>query len=511
MDLILNTKQTEASKKLKEFVAQNVYNYFYLFGVAGSGKTLLLSKIIFFLLEEKLIDYAYVCAPTHVALNVIETYFKTNFTEDNQKLLLEKIRFFTIHKLLEFKATISNKTGSKMFASNKESKYLKTASNRLVIIDECSMLGDNIMKEIDKYIELYALKIVFLGDQNQLRPVLSSTKSLVFVSVPKKYPYHILLDEIMRTKSPAIKGISKIIREWDPEDKSVKLVELLLPIHKIKTKPTAFKLYHKKDDYINSTWFKYVVKKIKENCVPVILTWRNAPAEWYNKIIREHIHKSTTDLINYHIGDCVMFSNFYATTELEDTKSTVFYTSNVIKILEINSEKTKLIDWSLIKLGTDKTTPLPTVSAYKTLLKKLNKFQTEFIVDTCVAVKMHTNPDDSNIDTNSCTVKTINRAEIKSYNELLKSIKEHLEFFFEKYKSEEISSVLWKAFHKNLIDPYAQLNFGYSMTTHKAQGSTFSAVLLDFADITSNPNIEEMQESLYTASTRASNELGFII
>lgn len=510
MNLSFNTKQTEAVKKLKEFVNQTAYNYFYLFGYAGTGKTLIMSKIIIFLLEENLIDCAYICAPTHIALNVLETYFKINFTENNQKLLLEKIKFLTVQKLLGFKATISNHTGSKVFKSNKESKYLKTISNRLVIIDECSMLGKNIVTEIDKYIELYALKIVLLGDEKQLRPPTES-KSLIFTNVPKKYPYHILLDEIMRTKSPAIKGISKIIREWDPEDKSVKLVELFLPIHKIKTKPTAFKLYHKKDDYINSTWFKYVVKKIKENCVPVILTWRNASAEWYNKIIREHIHKSTTDLINYHIGDCVMFSNFYATTEIEDTKSTVFYTSNVIKILEINSEKTKLIDWSLIKLGTDKTTPLPTVSAYKTLLKKLNKFQTEFIVDTCIVIKMHTNSDDFCIDTNSCTVKTINRAEIKFYNELLKSIKEHLEFFFEKYKSEEISSVLWKAFHKNLIDPYAQLNFGYSMTTHKAQGSTFSAVLLDFADITSNPNIEEMQESLYTASTRASNELGFII
>jgi hypothetical protein len=510
MDLAFNTKQTEAIKKLKEFVNQKAYNYFYLFGYAGTGKTMCIALTVLNLLENGLIDCAYVCAPTHVALNVLETYFKTNFTTDNQKLLLEKVRFFTIHKLLEFKATISNKTGSKVFKSSKESKYLKTLSNQLVIIDESSMIDKPIIKEIDKYIELYALKVIMLGDSNQLRPVLSDSKSLIFTNVPKKYPYHILLDEIMRTKSPSIKQVSKIIREWDPENKSIKLVESLLPIHKSKIKPTTFRLYHKKDDYANTTWFKYVVKKIKENCVPVILTWRNAPAEWYNKIIRQHIHKSTKDLINYHVGDCLMFSNFYASQEIADIKSTVFYTSNIIKVIEINSEKTKLIDWSLIKLGTDKT-PLPIVSAYQSLLKKLNKFQTEFIVDTFMAIKMHTNPDDMNINTNSCTVKTINRAEIKSYNELLKSIKEHLEFFFEKYKSEEISSVLWKAFHKNLIDPYAQLNFGYSMTTHKAQGSTFSAVLVDFEDVTSNPNIGEMQESLYTASTRASGELGFLI
>lgn len=509
MDLAFNTKQTEAVKKLKEFVNQKAYNYFYLFGYAGTGKTMTIALTVINLLENNLIDCAYICAPTHVALNVLETYFKTNFTEDNQKLLLEKIKFLTIHKLLEFKATISNQTGSKVFKANKESKYLKTISNRLVIIDESSMIPINIVKEIDKYIELYALKVVLLGDINQLRPV-GESKSLIFKNVPKKYPYHIILDEIMRTKSPNIKEVSKIIREWDPKDKSIKLVELFLPIHKIKIKPTTFKLYHKKNDYVNTTWFKYVVKKIEENCLPVILTWRNTPAEMYNKLIRQYIHKSTADLINYHVGDCLMFSNFYASPEVEEIKSMVFYTSNVIKITEINSKKTKLIDWSEIKLGTDKT-PLPIVSAYQKLLRKLNNFQTEFIVDTCVAIKIHNNPDDLDSNINSCIIKTINRSEAKSYDELLKSVKEHLEFFFEKHKSEEISSVLWKAFHKNLIDPYAQLNFGYSLTTHKAQGSTFNSVLVDFDDIIQNPNIGEMQESLYTASTRASNELGFLI
>jgi len=516
MNFALNVKQTLAVQQLNEFINQSAYNYFYLFGHAGSGKTMTISKTIIDLLERKLIDRAYVAAPTHVALNVLESYFKTNYTADNQKVLLDKIKFMTIHKLLEFKASISNETGSKVFKSTKESKYLKHVSNRLVIIDECSMISADMLKEITKYIELYMLKVIFLGDEAQLRPV-NEGKSLVFLPVPKQYPYHIVLDEIMRTKSDSIKTVSQIIRQWNPLDKSVNLTKLLLPVHNIKTKPRSFKLYHKNDDYINTTWFKYIVEKIKVNIMPVILTWRNAPAEYYNKIIRQHIHQ-TADLTNYKTGDCLMFNNFYISPEIGEMESVRFYTSNVIKIISMKSAKIKLIDWALVNLK-----PVPTkddavpitistqiVSAYNTLLRKLNKFQTEFIVDSFIAEKIHNNPDDLDAHLNQCIVKTINRSELKAYGELLKSVKEHLEFFFKKYNSEEISSVLWKSFHANLIDPYAELNFGYSITTHKAQGSTFDTVLVDFDDIVQNPNVGEMQEALYTASSRAANELGFL-
>jgi hypothetical protein len=504
----LNNKQSEAIHKLDQFATQDKDRYFYLFGYAGAGKTYIISRSVISLLEHKLIDCAYVCAPTHVALNVLESYFKTNFDNDEQKELLKKIKFLTIHKLLEFKPSISNETGTKVFRATKESKHLKQMSNKLVIIDECSMISKSMVQEIDKYIQQYYLKIVFLGDIAQLRPV-SESKSLVFNLLPLDYAYHIILDEIMRTKSPSIKLVSKIIREWDPNNKSVTLCNMLLPIHKQPETPKSFRLYHKNDDYANTTWFKYVVKKISLDTMPIILTWRNATADFYNQIIREHIHQ-TTELENYKEGDFLMFNNFYASLDIGDEPGLRFYTSNVIKIIKIKSKKRRLIDWTQITINSDKVSA-PIMTACNTLLRKLNKFQTEFIVDKCIANKIHNNPDDTNNIGKACIILTINRSNLAQYYDLRKTVQEHLEFFFHKYKSEEVSSILWQAFHKNLIDPYADLTFGYSITTHKAQGSTFDIVLVDFDDVVQNRNIGEMQEMLYTSSTRASAELGFLL
>lgn len=506
MDIKFNTKQKSAYKKLNEFIDQDVNNKFYLFGPAGTGKSVIISKIIIELLERKIIDYAYLTAPTHCALNILEKYFKTNYKDDNQKIL-NKIKFMTIHKLLEYKASISNETGDKIFKSEKESTYLKSKQKRLIIIDECSMLSSTIVKDIDKYIELYSLKVIYLGDQMQLRPVNSDSKSLIFTSIPEKYPFHITLTEIMRTKSPSIKNISQIIREWNSKDKSISIINQCIPEHELKMIP--FRLYHKKDDYVATTWFKYVVEKIKENTVPIILTWRNASAKYYNQIIREHIHK-TKKLSNYMVNDCLMFNGFYASPEIDNIPSVRFYTSNVIKINEVVSEKKLLIDWNDIKLKNINKIPSSVLTAYYKLIKKLSNFPSEFIVDTFSAVKIHNNPDDLDIN-QLCIVKTINLSEISEYTELIKSIKTQLEFFFAKYKSEEISSALWKKFHQKLIDPYAELNFGYSITTHKAQGSTYEIVLVDFEDIKRNPNVPEMHEAFYTATTRASKELRFLI
>jgi hypothetical protein len=501
----LNLQQAEAIHKLDQFATQDTDRYFYLFGYAGTGKTYLISRSVMSLLEHKLIDQAYVCAPTHVALNVLESYFKTNFDTIEYKELLKKIKFLTIHKLLEFKPSISNETGSKIFKAGAESKHLKSPSNKLIVIDECSMISQSMVKEIDKYIQLYYLKVIFLGDIAQLRPV-SEPKSSVF-TVPPNYTYHIVLDQIMRTKSASIKEVSKIIREWDPTDKSVNLCKTLLPIHQI-TSPKSFRLYHKKDDYANTTWFKYVVKKIAEDTMPIILTWRNVMSDYYNQIIRQHIHQ-TTDLANYKIGDFLMFNNFYACPDMGE-EQVRFYTSNVIKIIKIKSKKRRLIDWSQVVIKSDKI-PGVIMNACNMLLRKLNKFQTEFVVDKFIACKIHNNPDDVDNIGKSCIVLTINKSNLSAYYDTRKIVQEHLEHFFKKYKSEEVSSILWQAFHKNLIDPYADLNFGYSITTHKAQGSTFDVVLVDLDDIVKNPNIGEMQEALYTSSTRASAELGFLL
>ena len=505
----LNQKQKLADKKFTQFLSQSTEKYFYLFGYAGTGKTFLISKLIVEALEENLIECAYVCAPTHVALNVLESYFRSNFTSEEESL--KKIQFMTIHRLLEFKSVISNETGAKVFKPTTKSKIMSDRTNKLIIIDECSMIPSAMVNAIDAYANTYGLKIVFLGDSAQLPPV-PEPQSLVFAKVPENYAFHIVLDEIMRTKSASIKTASKAVRSWGSKSMSTgtstqtltNLVDSLVPIHRSKVTPRTFKLFHKKSDYKSASWFAYVIDKIESGSIPIILTWKNATANMYNQIIREHIHGTTDDLANYKVNDFMIFNNYYESVPIADILPTRFYTSNQIKIVGTRSAKKTLVDWSAYRVASASN---PVERARNTLLKKFESLGSAFVIDTLSVNKIR----EGEIRKKLYVINTISRTDLPAYTELIKNVRKHLEHFFLRHKSVKHSSALWKMYHKILLEPYAEINFSYSMTTHKAQGSTFGISGIDFEDITQNPNVSEMWRALYTAMTRASVELFVVL
>ena len=226
MGVTLNDKQKIAVKKIDQFLSQSAEKMFYLLGYAGTGKTFLMGQIIKGLLATKRINYFYVCAPTHTALNVIESSLKSNLSVTEQVEFITNINFMTIHKLLEFRPVIATEDGSKVFKSTRESKFLKQLEDKLIVIDECSMISAEMMITLKKYTDMYPIKIIFMGDRKQLPPV-HEVESQIFMSIPKKYDYYVLLDEIMRTKSPEIKNVCKIIRDWNQTDN---ILKTLLPI-----------------------------------------------------------------------------------------------------------------------------------------------------------------------------------------------------------------------------------------------------------------------------------------
>jgi len=71
------------------------------------------------------------------------------------------------------------------------------------------------------------------------------------------------------------------------------------------------------------------------------------------------------------------------------------------------------------------------------------------------------------------------------------------------------ASKQWSAYNK-WLDKFAEVISPYSITTHMAQGSTYPTVFIDLPDIMKNKNFSEMIRILYTASSRASEELIFL-
>ena len=495
----LNKKQLLAVDKMGQFVTQDSDKMFYLLGYAGTGKTYLMSKVIKNFLTHKKINQIFVCAPTHQALENIEKYLRSNFSLTEQSELLCKLSFMTIHKLLEFKPIIIAEDGSKVFKSTKESKFLKQIEDKLIVIDECSMISKDMVTELVKYIEIYPIKIIFLGDHKQLPPVKES-QSLIFDSIPKNYKYHILLDEIMRTKSPDIKEVCSIIRDWNQKDS---LSKLLVHVHNRKSSDKAFKLYHKTNNILESTWFKNFVRKIDNNEIPIILVWKNNTADRYNTILRKYVHK-TKDLDNYIVGDYVIFNDYYSSPE----EGANFYTSNIIKILGINTEEKMLFDW---KTQINQNPKTISDKGLNIALKKISKLTNIFKVDSLTIEKVNCDKIESPNNGKTYLINTIHRNNLEEYQRTLELIQQRIEFFFRKYKCEKLTSKLWDIFHKKIIDPYAKINFSYSITTHKAQGTTFHSVIVDAQDICDNPDIKELQKLLYTAAGRAANDLAFLL
>jgi hypothetical protein len=62
---------------------------------------------------------------------------------------------------------------------------------------------------------------------------------------------------------------------------------------------------------------------------------------------------------------------------------------------------------------------------------------------------------------------------------------------------------MWRKYYAAL-EKYADVSYGYAMTVHKSQGSTYSEVFVHEIDIELNPRIVERNQCRYVAYSRAS-------
>ena len=90
---------------------------------------------------------------------------------------------------------------------------------------------------------------------------------------------------------------------------------------------------------------------------------------------------------------------------------------------------------------------------------------------------------------------------------LIQSIKKHLET--KKTVKERKFFVirrLWEFYYYSYVDLFADISYGYCITVHKSQGSTFDDVYVDCNNIMKYKNNDTLN-CLYTAVTRSSKTL----
>ena len=147
--VILNADQQRALEEIRASVRARRHHV--LTGYAGSGKTTLMQR-----LAHELDDipgvYAAMSAPTHKAVSVLA------------KKNTSVVPCVTIDSLLSLKPRIVR--DRQVFD---RSKHAKPVTANVVIIDECSMIGEDRMGHIRRHLGHAA--VIFVGDPAQLPPV----------------------------------------------------------------------------------------------------------------------------------------------------------------------------------------------------------------------------------------------------------------------------------------------------------------------------------------------------
>lgn len=518
-------KTTEISdeKKSKNIKKTEITgNEYLLIGYAGTGKTTLVTKLILDLIKSNKCKNIAIAAPTHKAVNIAKSKLFNNINE--HETLTKNIKIMTIHRLLNYKSVI-NGEGEKLFEKSKidPAWYIYD----LIVIDECSMLSDQIIDDIDSILKDKKnknVKIMYVGDPAQLPPV-NQKRSVIFDKNIKKN----ILDQIIRTKNSLIMELCNEHRNWIINKKDENIPNIIKYIH------DKIKGFRKFD---HEVWLKHYISNFQKSNNnynnSIILTWTNGKCKKYNDYIRKALFKKD-DLDHFEKGEILIFNDFHrieddeipekedGEEEKQEKKFINFYTSEQVKIVKIKKCTHK---FNKIKVTISNSIPSEMNEFIKTKVKEINVLLNEDIKVFNLKINRisdmginkkpkkyliyFVHPDSQDIYKNILSKIEVIIMEIKENtikkiekNKKLCNIKKcSLIFDIEKKVNKVYTEV-----QLHVIDCFANMNYGYCITVHKSQGSTFENVYIDMGDILKNKNEEETMKCLYTALTRTSETL----
>lgn len=480
----LNESQQQVLDKILYFLEYENGKYYGLYGAGGTGKTFLISQLI-----KKLNDSSitiFVCAPTNTALENIKSAISENL-EDMDKI---NIKYFTIQHFFFIVPRIDNK-GNIHFCKSKERITSPSNTKQVLIIDECSMLDKNIVTILNEYVMLpyNKTKVIIVGDPSQLPPV-NESESSIFKEMTNN-PFCSTLENVIRTNSIDILNVLSIVRLWNRKDSVFSLIKNYYPN---RVDYTVILSKNNNTNIYKNKWFlKYKKRALRQGAI--ILAWTNKTVDNYNKNIRKHLFHFTSDDLKK--GENIVFKNCYR--YIDEFKRRITIASSTIASIKdiVDSSQHELYNW--IRLISDSDQKFR--KRFKNVVKKISQIENHFRV---VTLKISKEKEDF-------LIKIIDISEKSKYYSYLEHVKGIIENYSKTYNTCNKILKLWDIYYNKLIYPYAQIGYGYSMTVHRSQGSTFPYVFVDITDISKINSISDFHKCFYTAVSRAKYKLYLLI
>lgn len=417
-------------------------------GPAGTGKTTVLTWIILALAH--LERPAGICAYTHKACSVLR-----------QKLAPWSDRFAfssptTVHSLLNLRMR-RGKPGGPLEFYQYATPDLESCS--LVIVDECSMIGKDLYEVIISSCSGGRTPVLFAGDPCQLQPVNESAKSRTFAVQERLELTHVLRHD------GAILDLATKIRT----------LRFVPPIRPAKGAASQVRV-HFDAGVMTEDWL--LALKVHPPEDVVMLTYTNAARREFNDKARKALYGP--DVARFTQGDVVI--------ALEPVISGD-------RILYQNNQDIEITDVQFFEA-----------------FEPLDDLGVTFAVwelTTAQGVRLFV-LDDSELEHYKKTLDRIKRkimADVKDAEKRLAVARAEGRSVRDLELEVSAARAAWTKYFYPLQEFFAQVDYKYSMTIHKSQGSEWPVVYVNDDYMKSR---EEYVQLLYVAITRASRVLNHV-
>lgn len=435
-----------------------------LIGPAGTGKTYLVKALI----KNCSLSYSTIglAAPTHKACRVL-----------GESIEIRNVKINTLQSDLGLRL---NFDVEKFDISNPPfdpKGRIKIGDFKLYIVDEASMINRGLATFLEKTCKYHKCKIIYIGDASQLPPVKETYSSAL-----KGLKTHELKEIVRQDDDNPVLELLSILR-YDIEHKTFKFLE-----HISKNREKFDNDYTKgykvcsPSEFENIVYINFSDEELTKNIdFAKVIAYTNPCVSYWNKLIRNTIiadaDKScitNNDLIISYITIVNQFN------EAVIKNSEEYIIKDIVNYVHPKYElKGFLIRFQAIH-GGQVTTPLFVIDHKDTFsIQRYIQLSNSLVEDA----------------------KTAN-------------VKLRAQKWREYYAFKEGCLLLTNIVTRNNKILFSRdLDYGFALTSHKSQGSTFDTALVDVNDIVYDrngiiyQNVEEINRRLYVACSRCRNKL----